>query len=221
MRARAALAGAILVAAATSGCAQVKPKDKPENHPMSANATQAAPAAAAASAAIQSPDARLQAEFEYHAASRILGVRYRVRNASASEALVVFDRGNAQAVAAGRQTLGAVGAPFEKALGEDIELSHAVFPLSRPTPTVPPSPLAIRIEPGQELAGRFEVALKGTTAPKRLRWCVGVAPFDSAYLREPHDSAQGQVWTASFAVVERQGLLCTPWYDTASGRFEG
>lgn len=222
MRARVLLTGALLVAGIASGCAQVKPMDKPENHRMSSNATPASPTSSAntANTALTAPDASMQAQFDYDTASRILAVRYRVRNASASEALVVFDRGNANAVAAGRQTLGAVGAPFEKAQGEDVELTHAVFPLSKPTPTVPPSPIAIRVEPGKELAGGFEVALKGTVAPKRLRWCLGVAPFDTDYLRDPRDSAQGQLWSASFSVVDRQQMLCTPWYDVASGTFE-
>ncbi|KWS02185.1 hypothetical protein AZ78_5318 [Lysobacter capsici AZ78] len=218
LRARAVLTGVMLIAGVATGCAQVKPIDNPENS-MSSNATQTA-SANSTSAAIRSPDADLQAQFDYDTASRILGVSYSVRNPSTSVALVVFDRGNASAVAAGRQKFGAVGAPFEQAQGEDVELTHAVFPLRKPTPTVPPSPIAIRVEPGKGVTGRFEVALKGSVAPKRLRWCVGVAPFDTGYLHEPHDSVQGQLWTASFTVVDHQRMLCTPWYDVATGKFE-
>lgn len=162
----------------------------------------------------------LYAEFDYAPASRIIDVRYRLRNASQSSALVVFDRGNLHAIDIGRQKFGEVGVPKMIENGEDIELVHAVAPLPSPAPTAPPTPIAIQVEPGAELTGHFKFALKGITIPKRLRWCVGVMAFDEAYMDSPHNTADGRIWRVSFAAVDKQRMVCTRWYDVATAAFE-
>ena len=162
----------------------------------------------------------LLAEFDYAPASRIIEVRYRLRNASQSSALAVFDRGDLHAIDIGRQKFGEVGVPKMIENGEDIELVHAVAPLPSPSPTAPPTPIAIQVEPGAELTGHFKFALKGITIPKRLRWCLGVMPFDAAFMDSPTASADGQIWRASFAVVDHQRMVCTQWYDVATAAFE-
>lgn len=176
--------------------------------------------AAAAQATVQGEQGSvLKVRFDYQPAARIVAVSYRLRN-TADAPLAVFDRGNFHAVDTGRQKAGEVGIPTEKTEGEDVELMHGVLPLRRPSPTVPPTPIALRLEPGKEVSARFEYALKGTLAPKRLRWCVGVMRFNETDFDQPHTASQGQLWRASFAVVGKQQMLCTPWFDVAANRFE-
>ena len=164
-------------------------------------------------------DTQLDATFDYAADSRIIEVHYRLRNNGAT-ALAVFDRGDQHAIGTGSQTIGDVGIPKQIANGEDFELIHAALPLPEPEPTSPPTPVAIEIAPGAELSAHFRFALKGVIAPKRLRWCVGAMHVGDAYMDSPQDIKESRMWRASFAVVEKQKMLCTPWYDVATGRFE-
>lgn len=57
--------------------------------------------------------------------------------------------------------------------------------------------------------------------PKRLRWCLAVAPFDKAAFRNPVKTPKGTVWVAIDRGDQGRALVCTPWYDVAAARFEG
>jgi hypothetical protein len=203
---------ALLTLAGLSGCAQVKSSLPLEPH-MSPNA------ALATTTAQGALGTELSAAFDYAPASRIIEVRYSLRNGG-DAALAVFDRGDQHAVGVGRQVFGAVGIPRMEVEGEDVSLVHAAVPLSDPAPTSPPTPIAIELAPGATLEGDFKFALKGLIVPKRLRWCVGVMRMGDAYMDSPQDAKGGKLWRASFGVVEKQTMVCTPWYDVESARFE-
>lgn len=170
--------------------------------------------------AVEGLGSRLEVRFDYTPATDALAVGYRLHNVGEAP-LMVFDRGNRHAVMAGRLAQGEVPAPLFSVQGGDVALSHRALPLSLPAPTVPPLPLAARVEPGDALQGGFEYASLTVESPKRLRWCLGVAPFVAEDFRklEPGTAGTQEVWQASFAVVERQQLLCTPWYEVAAGAF--
>jgi len=168
--------------------------------------------------AVDGESATLDAGFDYDAAKQTIAVRYRLRNTGQAP-IAVFDRGNRQSVLAKRQVLGEIAPPrFEETDG-DTTLSHVATALPKPAPTVPPVPLAIQVAAGAEASGAFRFTL-GSKAPKRLRWCLGIAPFDAGDFSEPAQAAGVEVWRASFAVVDRQQILCTPWFDLARGEFE-
>ncbi len=186
--------------------------------PESATTT-AATASAATIAEVQSPLAHLRAQFDYDPASRSLQVRYRLDNTSGG-ALAVFDRGNAHAVGTGRLQLGQVGAPTQRQQGGDVELFHVVSPLPNPSPTAPPTPLALRLEPGAQVEASFRAHLLGADAPARLRWCLGLMRFDEGAMRRSTETEAGPVWLASFGASELQQVLCTPWYEVEAGRFQ-
>ncbi|KWS04573.1 hypothetical protein AZ78_2123 [Lysobacter capsici AZ78] len=163
---------------------------------------------------------KLDVEFRYQAQARSVEVNYQLHNPDAAPPLAVFDRGDLHTVQIGRQKLGAIGQPGFVTEGADVEMLHAALPLPDPAPTSPPTPLAIKVAPGSTLSGRFESEIWSTTVPKRLRWCVGVMPFDEKFFDAPARSADGQVWSAPFAAAEAQQMLCTPWFDIAKGGFE-
>jgi hypothetical protein len=167
---------------------------------------------------VQGQGARLEVRFDYPA-SRPLNVAYRFHNDGAVP-LMVFDRGNRHAVMTRKQALGDVGAPVFSDQGGDVTLSHRALPLPRPTPILPPTPLAARVEPGATMTGEFEFSVPTAQAPRRLRWCLGVAPFAEDFREYKLEPRTREVWLASFAVVDRQQLLCTPWYDVAKAAFE-
>lgn len=171
-------------------------------------------------AKVQGRGVALEAEFAYAASKRVLTVRYRLHNLG-DVPLAVFDRGDRHAVATGRQKAGAIAAPTVQTENGDVSLSHAASPLPRPAPTLPPTPLAIRVPAGAEAAGRFEFAIPGADAPKRLRWCLGVATFEDGDFIAPESVGEVEIWRASFAVAERQQLVCTPWFDIAANAFAG
>lgn len=164
---------------------------------------------------------KLEVELRYRAPSRAVEVSYRLHNPAAAPPLAVFDRGDLHTVQIGRQTLGAIGQPGFVSEGSDVEILHAALPLPDPAPTSPPTPLAIRVAPGTTLSGRFESEVWSDSVPKRLRWCVGVMPFDDRFFDTPARSADGKVWSAPFAAADAQQMLCTPWFDVARGSFEG
>jgi hypothetical protein len=161
----------------------------------------------------------LEAEFDYAPNSRIIEVRYTLRNGGDAP-LAVFDRGDQHAIGTGRQAFGAVGIPRMEVDGEDVSLVHAAAPLPDPAPTSPPTPVAIELAPGATLEGEFKFALKGLIVPKRLRWCVGVMRLGDAYMDSPQDTKAGKLWRASFGVVEKQTMICTPWYDVGNSAFQ-
>lgn len=206
----------LLGAALLAGCARATPFPSSET-PMPSQATPLAAStlAAPATARVQGALAtELEAEFDYAPNSRIIEVRYTLRN-SGDAALAVFDRGDQHAIGSGRQAFGAVGIPRMEVEGEDVTLVNAAMPLPDPSPTSPPTPIAIELAPGASLEGDFKYALKGLIVPKRLRWCVGVMRMGDAYMDSPQDTKAGKLWRASFAVVEKQQRVCTPWYDVA------
>lgn len=171
-------------------------------------------------AVVEGRGATLEVRFDYTTATDALTVAYRLRN-TGDVTLMVFDRGNRHAVMSGRLVQGEVPAPLFSVQGGDVALSHRALPLPMPAPTVPPLPLAARVEPGPALQGSFEYASLTAESPKRLRWCLGVAPFMQEDFRklEPGTGQARDVWQVAFAVAERQRLLCTPWYEVAAGRF--
>lgn len=163
--------------------------------------------------------AKLQATFDLDDAKQRLSVRYRIDNTGARP-LAVFDRGNAHLVLTKRLKPGTVAAPLFKQDGGDLTLSHVAMPLPTPAPTVPPTPLAARVETDAGLDGAFDFKLSLADAPKRVRWCLGVAPFTEGEFTASK-TGESPIWSASFAVVESQRRLCTPWYDLAEAAFEG
>lgn len=163
----------------------------------------------------------LSARFDYAPASRIVAVRYTLRN-SGERALAVFDRGDANSLAAELHKLGAVGIPRMRVEGEDVTLEHIVQAL--PTDidiTSPPTPVALELAPGASVDSAFEFLLEGDVVPKRLRMCIGAMRVGEAYMQSPEQTPAGKLWSASFGVVEKQQRVCTQWYDVASARFEG
>lgn len=161
----------------------------------------------------------LSARFDYAPASRIISVSYTLRNRGET-ALAVFDRGDANSLAAELHKLGDVGIPRMRVDGEDVTLEHVVEAL--PTDidiTSPPTPVALELAPGASVDGHFRFALEGTVIPKRLRMCIGAMRAGEAYMESPVQTAAGKLWSASFGVVEKQQRTCTQWYDVASARF--
>lgn len=159
---------------------------------------------------------RLHATFDYDAVAQTLRIRYRLDNGGGVP-VMVFDRGDSLAVAQKRLPAGAVAEPrSERDDGDGLSVVHRAWPLRKPAPTVPPVPLAARVIPGASLAGEVRV---DTAGAKRLRYCLGSAPFDAERFSSPQDAAGTDLWRASFDVVDRQALLCTPWFDTATRTF--
>lgn len=163
--------------------------------------------------------AALDVRFAYDPDQQALRVDYQLRNVGTA-ALAVFDRGDRHAVASGRQKVGAVASPAWRDQAGDVTLSHLALPLADPAPTAPVRSLALKLAPGAESGGRFAFAVPGLQAPKRLRWCLGVAAFADTDFDTPERVGALEIWRASFSVSERQQMLCTPWFDVARGAFE-
>lgn len=169
-----------------------------------------------AQATVEHEALRLHATFDYDAAAQALRIRYRLDNGGSVPAMV-FDRGDSLAVAQKRIEAGAVAEPrTETADGGALSVVHRAWPLRKPAPTVPPVPLAARVASGASLAGEVRVDVAGA---KRVRYCLGSAPFDAELFSDPHPAGGVDLWRASFDVVDRQALLCTPWFDTARRAF--
>jgi hypothetical protein len=164
---------------------------------------------------------QLRANIHYDASLGTWTVDYRLRNASATASVAVFDRGDAHEVGIGRQTLGAIGIPRSTTTDAgDLEIVHAARPLPNPSPVSPPTPLAIELTAGAEVSGQFSFSSLFAGAPKRVRWCVGVMLLQDADKHLVYETAQGRILQTGFGVVDRQRMLCTPWYDIASRAFE-
>lgn len=161
----------------------------------------------------------LEADFDYQPSERVLRVRYRLDNTGVN-ALAVFDRGDRHMVQTRQLAAGDVPSPFF-AIDETggLTLSHEALPLPVPAPTSSPTPLAARLMPGASLEAGFSFALPASIAAGRVRWCVGVAPFNGDDFSAGEVTAGVDLWRASFAVVDQQQRLCTPWFDLAGGRF--
>lgn len=171
------------------------------------------------STAVAGPLAGLEAAFDYSASQRVLKVQYQVDNTS-GEPLAVFDRGDRHAVQTRQHAAGEVPSPFF-AVDEEggVTLSHEALPLPTPAPTSPPTPLAAKLAPGESVKGEFSFTLPASIAGDRLRWCVGVAPFNGSDFNSGEQVAGVDLWRASFAVVDTQQRLCTPWFDLSRGVF--
>ena len=165
-------------------------------------------------------DLHLRVSFDYVPESGSLEVRYELRN-DRDSAIAVFDRGDRHGVLTRQQKLGDVPSPAWEMDGKNaMTLSHIALPLPQPAPTVPAVPLAIQVLPGGDLQGHFSFSLPLNNDASRLRWCLGVADFKPSDFSSPESSAAGQIWRASFAVVDRQTQLCTPWFDLNHGKFD-
>ncbi|WP_394002036.1 hypothetical protein ACF3M1_15175 [Luteimonas sp. WGS1318] len=162
---------------------------------------------------IEADGIALDAVFELQ--GEALQVRYRLRNAG-DDAVAVFDRGDRRAVLTKRQAAGAVGVPFlrDEAVGR-VTLLHVAQALPTPSPTVPPTPLARRLDADAEIEGAFAFSQWLGAPPAQVRWCLGVAPFDPARLFAPETVDGIEVWQADFAFADVQVLICTPWFDMA------
>ncbi|MGO1541952.1 MAG: hypothetical protein ACTHZI_00560 [Luteimonas sp.] len=172
----------------------------------------------ASSATVEGEGVRVEAAFEA-VADGPLKVRYRVHNTGGGD-LAVFDRGNRHAVLTKRQQAGEVGQPIFREEGDGgLTLSHMAMPLPQPSPTLPPTPLAARLGAGQALEGEFSFAPLVGEPPTRLRWCLGVTPFEEARFTATEHAGEFEVWQASFAHADSQQVLCTPWFDVAKGAF--
>ncbi|HIY71559.1 MAG TPA: hypothetical protein H9827_08830 [Candidatus Luteimonas excrementigallinarum] len=178
----------------------------------------AAMADAGASTTVEGQGVRVEASFEAPAGGP-LTVRYQVHNSGDAD-LAVFDRGNRHAVMTKRLQAGDVGEPVFHEADGGLTLSHRALPLPEPSPTLPPVPLAARLAPGASLEGTFNFAPLVGGQPDRVRWCLGVAPFDDELFRSPEQGGAVEVWQAAFSLADSQQLVCTPWFDTARGAFE-
>ncbi len=201
---------ALLASVLCAGCAQSADRAPSGTPPMSEPST----------TTVEAAGGRLTASFAYTPRTGAVEVRYRFDNLGQAP-LAVFDRGDRHAVLVGRQHGGAVGAPhFQEEVPGDVVLRHAARPLPEPSPTVPPTPLAARVEPGGSLTGEFAFAPPTEREPRRIRWCLGVAPFDTEAFAQPEEIDGVEVWRGGFDLAARQTLLCTPWFDVAAQRFE-
>ena len=70
------------------------------------------------------------------------------------------------------------------------------------------------------LEGEFAFAIPATTPPRRVRWCLGVAPFDAEAFLAPETVAAGSLWQAGDGAARAQRTLCTPWFDVAARAFQ-
>src|SRR5690554_3166656 len=214
---RAACRCAILVAlaATATGCAHAVAAGYDQgSEPMETSAM-----SEASSATVEGEGVRVEATFQA-VADGPLKVRYRVHN-TGDDDLAVFDRGNRHAVLTKRQRAGEVAQPtFREEGGDGLTLSHMAMPLPQPSPTLPPTPLAARLAAGQALEGEFSFAPLVGEPPGRMRWCLGVAPFDEERFTATEHAGDVEVWQASFAHADSQQVLCTPWFDVATGAFE-
>lgn len=165
--------------------------------------------------------ATLRAELFYSAQTQTVYVRYRIRNESAEHRLAVFDRGVYGDWAGAVYAPGPVGTARIEVDGGDLTVAHVAVPPPAEDPLRRHAPLARVLTPGQEHGSESATQLSPEAAPRRLRWCVGVARFVQDAFRHPQDTANGTIWVAEEAAVAAQRRLCTPWYDVAAGRLEG
>lgn len=165
---------------------------------------------------VTSPLARLEVTARYDRGQQKLDIRWNLSN-TGDQPLAVFDRGDT--MAARRKPLAADGVAevARKPEGDTLVLSHRAMALPQPAPTVPPVPLAGRVAADGTRQAHFQVDLL-TVPAGGVRYCLGVAPFDADDYTPAEKIGEG-TWRASFKVVDRQTLLCTPVFDLDSGHF--
>jgi len=195
-------------------------------------ATLLVPASGAAATASQPPNAAmrddtipavtveqgrlsLHVEFMFDAGHHSLRIRYLLNNRGKA-AVAMFDRGDSVALAQGKLKAGVVAALAHESSDDGLSLNHRALPLGNPAPAVPPLPLAARVVAGGQLGGDV---LGDTEDAARVRYCLGVAPFDTTLFSAPQPVDGVDLWRASFKVVETQHLLCTPWFDLGKRTF--
>lgn len=154
----------------------------------------------------------VEARFQYQPASRALRVHYTVRNNGAVP-VAVIDRGDRADVAAHRLQLGESGLPvFERTDARSLSLRLAAQALSKPTPTIPPAPLAARLMPAASLDGELEAEMPAGV--ERTRLCIGVLPLPDA--SPLHDTVQAhgvEVGRVGLAAAATQTLVCSDWFE--------
>lgn len=212
--ARIATLTAVLSFGFATGCHHsIHPSD-PETPPMD---PQSEMVASADTASATAPSlASLYADIYYDTATGTVRVRYRVRNASTTRGLAVFDRGVYGDWSGVAYAPGPVGTATLQLDGADAVLLHAP-----PAPSSPDdlraTPLAIEVAPGGELESMYLHRIDRTADDRnanirRLRWCVAVAPLEPDHFRNPQRSSNGTIWMASAEAVRAQTRLCSDWY---------
>lgn len=165
---------------------------------------------------VEGEGARLEVAFDPDGDA--LAVRYRISNTGEAP-LAVFDRGDRHAVLTKKLVAGAIGQPRFEESEHGLVLSHQAHALPDPAPTLPPVPLAARLEAGEALDGAFAFDLSLAGKAARVRWCLGVAAFDADLFEASESAGEVPVWTAPFDAANTQQRLCTPWFDVAAGTF--
>lgn len=165
---------------------------------------------------VSSPLATLHVTVAFDRQQQKLAIVWKLDN-TGKQALAVFDRGTTLQWNRRPLDAGQVADVMREEDGGTMVLSHRAEALSDPAPTVPPIPLAGRVGAGASRKADFDVDL--LKMPSKVRYCLGVTPFDEDGFT-PAEKAGDGTWRASFKVVGKQTLLCTPPYDVDSGRFE-
>ena len=147
-----------------------------------------------------------------------LTIEYRLRNPGEAP-LAVFDRGQSGPGAArlSAGTGSSTPPPLSEPLPDGLSLNHVALPLPKPVPTVPRVSLATRVDAGGAHEGRFVASIDSSV--KRVRYCLGTAPFD-AIAFQPQSGSEPAAWRTPFVIAATQRRLCTAWYSVADQRFE-
>mgnify|MGYP001161991245 CR=1 FL=1 len=205
--ARIATLTAVLSFGFATGCHHTLNPSDLETSPMD---PQSETVASADTATAPSP-ASLYADIYYDTATGTVRVRYRVRNASATRGLAVFDRGVYGDWSGVAYAPGPVGTATLQLDGTDAVLLHAPTAPDNPD-DLRATPLAIEVAPGGELESMYLHRIDRNADIRRLRWCVAVAPLEPDHFRNPQRSSSGTIWMASADAVQAQTRLCSDWY---------
>lgn len=171
----------------------------------------AMPASDPQSTVVRLPEVRLEAQFRFEQDARRLQVHYAVRNMGTVQ-LMTLDRGIVQG---NRVELDPQ--PVWRMEDDGITFSRGALGLPHPSPAVPRSALAGRLDPGASHTAEFVVSILAPDV-HRVRFCLGVSPWgaDAFTAMDGH----AELWRASFRLADSQTLLCTPWFDLGTQRFE-
>src|SRR5690606_40295600 len=119
----------------------------------------------------------------------------------------------------GRQPSGPVAAATAEDTGDGAVVRRHVArpgPVGPTGPTGRHTPIALKLEAGGVLEDGFRYSIP-SSPPQRLRWCLGVAPFEQDRFFAPERAAGVEVWQAADTSAQRE--LCTPWFDCARRAF--
>ncbi len=145
----------------------------------------------------------------------MLRVDYFLRNGS-DEPLAVFDRGSTHELSNKQLEAGANAPPSRKEKGDGLERSDRARALPRPSPTVPRISLAARVDRGEVIDGRVDAEVAQYA---KVRYCLGVAPFDTGTFTVFATSSSLPLWRTPFKVAAIQQILCAPWKVLATTSF--